>query len=72
MGRRYIPELFEGIDLPETIDQIALFVSGSKKDHSTIGGGQVQLVSELFEKIFTELKKRSVLEEVVPEKYPIL
>jgi hypothetical protein len=38
--RRYIPALFEGIQIPEKIEQIALLVFASKKSHPMPGSGR--------------------------------
>src|SRR5215467_744249 len=38
-GRRYIPELFEGLALPREIEQIALFVYGGG-GRATLAGGR--------------------------------
>ena len=35
-GKKYIPDLFEDLDIPEKIEQIALLVFASKQNHQTI------------------------------------
>jgi len=40
-GRKYIPALFEGLNVPPEIEQIALLGIGSSKTHSSLGGGRV-------------------------------
>ena len=71
-GIKYIPSLFEGFTLPSEIDQIAVLIFASKKNHLTVGGGKVILVSELLEEIFSELKFTSTYSNVVPEQLPIM
>ena len=71
-GRKYIPKLFEGFaPLPE-IEQIALLVLGSKKDHPTVGGGRVMMIGELMSDIRQELSQRSFLRSAVSEQYQLL
>ena len=57
-GRKHIPGLFNGLVIPEKIDQLAVFVFGSNKNHKEIGGGQVIPFSEIVEQIFIEFKNR--------------
>ena len=71
-GRKYIPALFSGIDIPEEIEQIALFVFASKKNRQTIAGGKIMLASEIFEQIFSSIKDRSIFSNTIPEQLPIL
>ncbi len=71
-GRKYIPQLFSGIELPDEIEQIALFGLGSKANHSELAGGQVWLISDLLEKIVAVLKTRRVEKQAVPEQFPLL
>ena len=71
-GQKAIPDLFETFKpLPE-IEQIALFVSGSTKTHSQVGGGRVLPIKEFMENIRDGIKDRSVLSSAIPEQYVIL
>jgi hypothetical protein len=74
-GRKYIPTLFSGFDLPE-IEHIALLVFAGKQGHPTLGGGKVLLIKDLMTEIQTDpewgLAKRSVRNRAVPEQYMIL
>src|SRR5205085_1681087 len=47
-GRKHIPALFEGFELPSKLQQIALFGYGSRGGRSTVGGGEIKLVSEFM------------------------
>jgi hypothetical protein len=69
-GKKYIHKLFKGLDLPEEIEQIALFIYGSKNLHKTISGGKIILISELLNQINQELK--IITEHAIPEQYVIL
>jgi hypothetical protein len=71
-GRRHIPELFSGLELPEAFEQIALLGFASNKNRSTVGGGKLLLVDELLREILTSLKDRRIASSAVPEDKPIL
>lgn len=69
-GRKYIPGLFKGLNIPTDIEQIGLFVYGSARE--SIGGGKMMVVSQLIAEIMTELKKRPLRSQAVPEGFPLL
>jgi hypothetical protein len=46
--------------------------SASKIHHSTVGGGQIVLMTDLLKDIFAELKLRSIRTNSIPEQLPIL
>jgi hypothetical protein len=71
-GKKYIPKLFKGFDLPNEIEQIALFVVGDKVAHQTIGGGNIAVIKELLDEIYLELSHKSILKSAVPEQFPLL
>lgn len=71
-GKKYIPGLFEGLDLPTEIDQIAVLVFASKKNRETLAGGKIVLISELLQEIFRELRSSSIESSAIPEQLPIL
>jgi hypothetical protein len=71
-GWRYIPELFSGIDVPDDLDQVGLFLFASKANHERVGGGKVMLVSELYQEITTGLRGKRVAKEAVSEQFPLL
>lgn len=71
-GRRYIPELFTGFDLPEEIEQIAVLVYASKQNRQTLAGGRIVLANELLNEIITKLREKSINSSMVAECYPIL
>ena len=71
-GRKHIPALFKGLDVPGQIEQIAVLVFASKRNREKVGGGQLLLVSELLGQIFRELKDRRLESRAVPENLPIL
>jgi hypothetical protein len=71
-GKKYIPELFKGLDIPKKIEQIAVLVFASKENRDTVGGGKLILISELLKDVFTELRSRSIYSEMVSEQFAIL
>lgn len=71
-GRRYIPQLFESLDIPDEIEQIARLAYGSKKNRETLAGGKILLVSELLREIFAVLRNLNVASSAVPEDKPVL
>ena len=71
-GRKYIPELFSGIEIPDDLDQVGLFLFASKANHKHVGGGEVMLVSELYQEIIEGLRGKRVAKEAVSEQFPLL
>ncbi len=71
-GRKYIPEIFKGFDLPTDIEQIALLVLPSKGSHQTLAGGKIVTVAELLEEIFVGIKHLSIYKNSIPEDKPLL
>ena len=71
-GRKYIPELFKGLEIPTSIEQIALLVFASKQNRETLAGGKLIVASELLADIFTDLKSSSIYSKTIPEQFPIL
>ena len=71
-GRRYIPEIFPGIMLPSAVEQRALLYFASKKNHSTVGGQPLVLISEFLAEVFHILRNQRIAESAIPEHLPIL
>jgi hypothetical protein len=71
-GRKYIPEIFAGFDLPTEIDQIALLVLPTKGVRQTLAGGKIVTVAELLEEIFAGIKGLSIYKNSIPEDKPLL
>lgn len=71
-GRKYIPKLFDGIDIPSHIEQIALFGLGSKVNNPMLAGGHVWLASDLFLEIVKVLRPLRVEKAAVSEQFPLL
>ncbi|MFG0313192.1 MAG: hypothetical protein ACF8LL_03275, partial [Phycisphaerales bacterium] len=71
-GKRYIPELFQGLDVPEKIEQIALIGYGSKKNRTRIAGAEIWLFEDYLRDILGELRDRKLASHAVPEDKPLL
>jgi hypothetical protein len=71
-GRKFIHSLFDGLDLPEEIEQVALFVYASNANHKTVGGGRVMIANELLAEIISDLKSKSINASIIPEHLTIL
>lgn len=71
-GRRYIPGLFTGLDIPSEIEQIALLGFGSDVNHPTLGGGLVITIEQLLKEIFAYLKDRKIPSSAISENFILL
>lgn len=71
-GRRYIPQLFAGIEIPDHIEQIALFGLGAKANSRTLAGAQVWMVSDLLLNITKTLSKLRIEKAAISEQFPLL
>lgn len=71
-GRKHIPKLFKGFELPDKIEQIALLGFASKKNHKTLAGGRILLISELLVEVIKAIKDRPIPSNAIFEDKPIL
>jgi hypothetical protein len=72
-GRNHIKkELFPGLPLPEEIEQIAVLVFASNRNHPPVGGGRVVTVDQLLKEIFVELDEKRLESKAISERWPIL
>ncbi len=71
-GRRYIPALFRGIELPSQLDQMAILVYAGRGEHATLGGGKVVLISDFLNEILDGVRNRKISSAAIPEEYPLL
>ncbi len=72
LGKKHIPEIFKGLNIPSIPEQIALLGFGSKQNHDKLGGGDIMLVSGFLEDIFENLKKKHISNKAISEHLPIL
>lgn len=71
-GRKHIPGLFKGINLPTEIDQMAVLVFASKTNHEHVGGGHLVLMVDLVREIFRSLKGKRLASSAIPEHLVVL
>ncbi len=71
-GRRYIPGLFKGIDIPADLEQIALLGFASNANRKTLAGGKILTAADFFAQIVKKLEGRSVAHAAVPEQFALL
>ena len=71
-GRKYIPTLFDGVALPDDIEQIALLGFASNTNIKNLAGGIVMTTSELFAEIANNLSNKKIAKSAVPEQFPLL
>ncbi len=70
IGRKYIPSLFEGFELPE-IESLALIVEAAPSHNDEpIGGGKVRTMDALLEEIKKQIPTRT--ENIIHEQFVIL
>jgi hypothetical protein len=71
-GRKHIPNLFRGIEIPTEIEQVAIFGFGGRGPSPTVAGGKVMLVRDLLQEITANLRTKKIEREAVPEQFPLL
>ena len=71
-GKKHIADLFHGLSIPDEIEQYAVFLYGSDKNHKEVGGGRVLMVDDLLKEIVAELGTKRIANGIVPEQYPLL
>jgi len=71
-GRRHIPKLFDGLDIPADPEQIAVLVYGGERTRSVLGGGKVKFVRVFMREIFSHLANLPLESSAVPEQLTIL
>jgi len=71
-GRKYIPALFAGLDLPSEIEQVAILVFASTSSRQTLAGGRILLIGDFMRQVRAGLAKRSVARAGISEQFPLL
>ena len=71
-GRKYIPGIFSGLEIPTEIEQICLLGFGSNVNHPTLAGGKVITVSEFLTEIIESIGKTSIHSSAMSENHPLL
>ena len=68
---REVLELFNGLNLPTTIERQAVFLFKSNTLNE-INDVKVIFIDDLLKEIFSNLKDKKITNEIMPETYPIL
>jgi hypothetical protein len=71
-GRKYIATLFDGVVIPERMEQFAVFLYGSASVHQEVGGGRVVMVDDLIKEMTDYLRMKRIAKEIVPEQFALL
>lgn len=70
-GRRYVPSLFDGLDLPAEFDQVALLQMGGG-ERTTLGGGRLIWVADFISEIVEHLRQHRPDRSAIPSTLPLL
>lgn len=70
-GRRFVPSLFAGLDIPSQLDQVALLLFAGEV-RTEIGGGRVVRVADFVSEITSHLAKYHPARSAVPSGLPLL
>lgn len=72
IGRRYAPELFDGIEVPSELDQVIVHgFAGNVDLHRNLGGGRYMISKELVAEIMSDVPK-AFSSAAVPEYLPLI
>jgi len=71
-GRKYIPQLFAGLNTAGGIEQIALFMGGRTRQTEEFCGGRIVYLREFLITVLKAVRDKPVMHRAVPEQYPIL
>lgn len=72
LGRKHIPQLFAGMNLPATLEQFVVLTIASKVSHAEIGGAPIILINELMHEIHEEMATKRIESSAVREQFVIL
>ena len=65
-GRRHIPDLFRGLDLPKTPEQFAVLVFASGANYTTVGGARILFAGDIIAEILQALRGKRLAKAAVP------
>jgi hypothetical protein len=71
-GKRHIPALFAGLDVPKQIEQLAIFLFAGRDPPKTIGGGKIWPFHAFMADIFEAVRTRPLNTAMIPEQYGLL
>lgn len=70
-GRKYVPSLFAGLDLPTNVDQVALLQFGGG-ERTELGGARLIWVADFVADMLTSLKSQRPDKAAIPSTLPLL
>lgn len=70
-GRRYVPSLFSGLDLPTKLDQVALLQFGGG-ERTLLGGARLIWVADFIADMLASLKSQRPDKAAIPSTLPLL
>lgn len=70
-GQRFIPSLFDGLDIPSQLDRVALLLFAGEA-RTEVGGGRVVRVADFVSEITSHLAKYHPAKSAVPSGLPLL
>lgn len=71
-GRKYIATLFDGVVIPDQMEQFAVFLYGSDSVHKAVGGGKILMMDDLVKEITDDLRTKPIAKAIVPEQFALL
>ncbi len=71
-GRKHIPGLFAGLEIPNDIEQVALFLFAGRTPPVSIGGGRTLFFQSFMNEILEAVKQRPLNSAMIPEQYGLL
>jgi hypothetical protein len=71
-GKKHIPALFPGIDLPKELEQVALFVYGGRGEKHDLADAKGIFIRDFLLDILAAVRQRRMAAAAVPEEYPLL
>ena len=71
-GQKHIPALFDGLQLPAEIEQVALLVFASTSSRKTLAGGRILMFDQFLAQILGEVGKKTIAKKAVPEQFALL
>ena len=72
IGRKYAADIFSGMRLPRSLDQVVVHgFAGAADDHRNLGGGRLISSQELAAEIMNSVPK-NFAKSAIPENFPLL
>lgn len=70
-GRKYVPSIFAGLDIPSSVDQVALLQFGGG-ERTELGGARLIWVADFVADMMATLKSRRPDKAAIPSTLPLL